>query len=151
MHDQSTVHRQAKKEEDKRASLSEVPGTPQHHAAQDDDASSSASPSLTDFLTPQIADTNATPRSLLSAQTPWQSVSSAQPVSREPFTLAEQDPDFDAQKGGRAYPRKVAAAQMGKEGAALTTYMTQMRAYYAEVSRSALTVVGLLAISYSEH
>ena len=37
------------------------------------------------------------------------------------------------QKGARAYPRKVAAAHKGKDGAALTTYMTQMRSYYAEV------------------
>ncbi|BDA51282.1 probable serine/threonine-protein kinase haspin at C-terminar half [Coccomyxa sp. Obi] len=103
----------------------------------EDDASSCASLSLTDFLTPLRSDARATP---LSAQTPWQSVSSTQTTTSARPSGADQDVEVAANKGGRAYPRKLAASHKDREGAALTSHLTKMRAYYAEVDDFELAV-----------
>lgn len=120
-----------------------------HLSSLEEDATSCASLSLTDFLTPLRSDARATPGSSLSAQTPWQSVSSTQsPTSAQP-SQAEQDVEVVANKGGRAYPRKLAASHKDREGVALASHMTRMRAYYAEVLIHAHSIAHLNVLAVS--
>lgn len=106
--------------------------TPFQTNSAEEDATSCASLSLTDFLTPLRSDARATPHSSLSAQTPWQSISSPQSLTSAQPSEAEKDVRVAANK---AYPRKLAASHKDRQGAALTSHLTKMRAYYDEVMR----------------